>query len=113
MKTKDGFIQGYNAQAAWSTHRAGDRRARPRREARAININGADGRRHRSQSGKKPTQLSADAAIAPDANLMAMEERIDAYIVPGGRSTPGRRGGAAALPPCAKFKPTGIQPCTA
>ena len=42
--------------------------------------------------GKKPTQLSADAGYCSDANLTAMEEReIDAYIAPGGPSTPGRR----------------------
>ena len=83
---------------------AGDRRPRPRREAERSTSIGADGRRHRSQLGKKPTQLSADAGYCSDANLTAMEEReIDAYSRRGGPSTPGKeKAAAAASPPCAK-----------
>ncbi len=84
MKTKDGFIQGYNAQAAVDA------------EAQVIVAHGLDA--HSSDQhqltpmvdaveaamGRKPDQVSADAGYCSDANLEAMEERaIDAYIAPG------------------------------
>ena len=104
MKTKDGFIQGYDAQAAVDA------------TAQVIVAYGLDAEQsdqHQLASiadaieadlGKKPTQLSAEAGYCSDANLAAMEEReIDAYIAPGGPSTPGKEKAAApGLPPCAK-----------
>ena len=84
MKTKDGFIQGYNAQAAVDA------------TAQVIVAHGLDAKQSdqhqlapmadaiEANLGKKPTQLSADAGYCSDANLAAMEEReIDAYIAPG------------------------------
>src|SRR6516165_10834781 len=84
MKTKDGFIQGYNAQAAVDA------------TAQVIVAHGLDAKQSdqhqlapiaeaiEANLGKKPTQVSADAGYCSDANLAAMEEReIDAYIAPG------------------------------
>ena len=84
MKTKDGFIQGYNAQAAVDA------------EAQVIVAHGLDANgsdQHQltpmvdaveANMGRKPEQVSADAGYCSDANLAAMEERaIDAYIAAG------------------------------
>jgi transposase len=84
MKTKDGFIQGYNAQAAVDA------------TAQVIVAHGLDARQSdqhqltpiadavETNLGRKPTQLSADAGYCSNANLAAMEQReIDAYIAPG------------------------------
>ena len=94
MKTKDGFIQGYNAQAAVVNA-----------TAQVIVAHGLDAKQSdqhqlapiadaiEANLGKKPTQLSADAGYCSDANLAATEEReIDAYIAPGaGQARGGRR----------------------
>ena len=104
MKTKDGFIQGYNAQAAVDA------------TAQVIVADGLDAKQSdqhqlapmadaiEANLGKKPTQLSADAGYCSDANLTAMEEReIDAYIAPGRAKHAGEgEGGGAASPPCAR-----------
>ena len=83
MKTKDGFIQGYNAQAAVDA------------TAQVIVAHGLDakqsdqhqlpdGRRHRSQSGQEADATVGGRGLLLRANLTAMEEReIDAYIAPG------------------------------
>ena len=84
MKTKDGFIQGYNAQAAVDA------------TAQVIVAHGLDARQSdqhqltpitdaiEANLGHRPTQLSADAGYCSDANLAALEERgVDAYIAPG------------------------------
>jgi hypothetical protein len=84
MKTKDGFIQGYNAQAAVDA------------TAQVIVAHGLDARQSdqhqltriadavEANLGRRPTQLSADAGYRSDANLAALEERgVDAYIAPG------------------------------
>ena len=84
MKTKDGFIQGYNAQAAVDA------------EAQVIVAHGLDANgsdQHQltpmvdaveANMGRKPDEVSADAGYCSDANLTAMEERaLDAYIAPG------------------------------
>ena len=97
MKTKDGFIQGYNAQAAVDA------------TAQVIVAYGLDAKQSdqhqlaliadaiEANLGKKPTQLSADAGYCSDANLAAMEEReIDAYIAPGRAKHAGE--GEAAAP---------------
>ena len=116
MKTKDGFIQGYNAQAAVDA------------TAQVIVAHGLDAKQSdqhqlapiadaiEANLGKKPTQLSADAAIAPTPTLRRWRNA---------RSTPiGRRGGpstrgkekvaAPASPPCAKeSRPAGTPAPTA
>ncbi len=84
MKTKDGFIQGYNAQAAVDA------------EAQVIVAHGLDAHssdQHQltpmvdaveANMGRKPKQVSADAGYCSDANLEAMESRnIDADIAAG------------------------------
>ena len=84
MKTKDGFIQGYNAQAAVDA------------EAQVIVAHGLDANasdQHQltpmvdaveANMGRKPDEVSADAGYCSDANLEAMESRnIDAYIAAG------------------------------
>ena len=103
MKTKDGFIQGYNAQAAVDA------------TAQVIVAHGLDASKRQHNwcrwstpskpiSGKKPTQLSADSGYCSDANLEAMEQRdIDAYIAPGRAKHAGEgEGGGAPSPPCAQ-----------
>jgi transposase len=84
MKTKDGFIQGYNAQAAV------DAEAQVI-VAHGLGANGSDQDQLapmadaiEANMGRKPDQVSADAGYCSDANLEAMESRnIDAYIAPG------------------------------
>jgi len=84
MKTKDGFIQGYNAQAAVDA------------EAQVIVAHGLDANasdQHQltpmvdaveANMGRKPDEVSADAGYCSDANLEAMESRnIDVYIAAG------------------------------
>ena len=84
MKAKDGFIQGYNAQAAVDA------------EAQVIVAHGLDANgsdQHQltpmvdaveANMGRKPEEVSADAGYCSDANLAAMEERaIDTYIAAG------------------------------
>ena len=84
MKIKDGFIQGYNAQAAVDA------------TAQVIVAHGLDAKQSdqhqltpttdaiEANLGRKPTQLSADAGYCSDANLAALEERkVDAYVAPG------------------------------
>jgi hypothetical protein len=84
MKSKDGFIQGYNAQAAVDrtaqiivahdvTQSAADSsQLVPMTDAIETNL------------GRKPEQLSADAGYCSEANLEALEARgIDAYVATG------------------------------
>ena len=79
MKTKDGFIQGHNAQAAVDA------------TAQVIVAHGLDARQSdqhqpgpiadaiEANLGRKRTQLSADDGCCSDANLAALEERsVDA-----------------------------------
>src|SRR5205809_4401702 len=81
MKSKDGFVQAYNAQAAVDgeaqiivahdvTQSAVDcGQLVPLTDAVETNL------------GRKPAQLSADAGYCSEANLEAMEQRnIDAYV---------------------------------
>ena len=110
MKTKDGFIQGYNAQAAVDA------------TAQVIVAYGLDAKQSDQHQlapiadaidaafGRKPTQLSADAGYCSDANLAALEEReIDAYIAPGPakRAGAGEGGGARIAAMRAKIKAGG------
>ena len=99
MKTKDGFIQGYNAQAAVDA------------TAQVIVAHGLDAKQSdqhqmtpiadaiEANLGRKPTQLSADAGYCSDANLAALEERgIDAYVAPGrAKHASAREGGGARI----------------
>ncbi len=84
MKSKDGFVQAYNAQAAVDgeaqiivaeavTQEAGDKRQLiPMTDAIEVNL------------GRKPEQLSADNGYCSEANLMGLEARsIDGYVATG------------------------------
>jgi transposase len=84
MKSKDGFVQAYNAQAAVDaeaqiivaqgvTQEANDKHQLvPMTDAVETNL------------GRKPGQLSADSGYCSDANLEALETRgIDGYVAPG------------------------------
>src|ERR1700675_3352681 len=84
MKSKDGFVQAYNAQAAVDgeaqiivaqdvTQSAVDcGQLGPMTDAIETNL------------GRKPEQLSADAGYCSEANLEALENRnIDAYVATG------------------------------
>jgi hypothetical protein len=84
MKSKDGFVQAYNAQAAVDaeaqiivahdvTQSAVDcGQLVPMTDAIETNL------------GRKPEQLSADAGYCSEANLEALESRnIDAYVATG------------------------------
>ena len=110
MKTKDGFIQGYNAQAAVDA------------TAQVIVAHGLDAQQSdqhhlapiadaiEANLGQKPAQLSADAGYCSDANLAALEERsVDAYIAPGRakHAGEGEGGGARVAAMRAKIKAGG------
>jgi transposase len=84
MKSKDGFVQAFNAQAAVDA------------EAQIIVANGvtqdANDKRQlvpmtdaiETNLGRKPEQLSADSGYCSDANIEALDTRgIDGYIAPG------------------------------
>ena len=84
MKSKDGFVQAFNAQAAVDaeaqiivaqavTQDANDKRQLvPMTDAIETNL------------GRKPEQLSANSGYCSDANIEALETRgIDGYIAPG------------------------------
>ena len=111
MKTKDGFIQGYNAQAAVD-------------DAAQIIVahgltNGSDQDQLtplldavRANTGRAPKELSADAGYCSEANLEALQGRgVRAYVAtgrqqpwPGGRDRPGppaRAAGAGDAHPAA------------
>ena len=96
MKTKDGFIQGCNAQAAvdataqvivahdLDAEQSDQHQLTPLVDALTANM------------GKKLEQVSADAGYCSNANLAALEERgIDAYVAPGRakHATEGEGGG--------------------
>ena len=107
MKSKDGFVQAYNAQAAVDaeaqiivaqgvTQEATDKRQLvPMTDAIETNL------------GRKPAQLSADAGYCSEANLEALEVRgIDGYIATGrakhaADSTPAGEAIAAPAPAAA------------
>jgi transposase len=84
MKSKDGFVQAFNAQAAVDaeaqivvaqavTQDANDKHQLvPMADAIQTNL------------GRKPEQLSADSGYSSNANIEALETRgIDGYIAPG------------------------------
>ena len=89
MKSKDGFIQGYNAQAAVDataqiivahglTQNASDQgQLVPMIDAIETNL------------GRKPEQASADNGYCSEPNLTALAERkIDGYVAPGRAKKP-------------------------
>jgi transposase len=112
MKTKDGFIQGYNAQAAVDA------------TAQVIVAHGLDANQTDQHQltpmveaieaglGRKPAQLSADAGYCSNANLIALEASgVDAYVAPGRAKHPtaGEGGGARLAAMREKIKAGGHQ----
>ena len=99
MKTKDGYIQGYNAQAAVDG------------EAQIIvacdlNANGSDQGQLvpvvdaiETNLGRKPQQVSADSGYCSEANLDALDVRkIDGYVAAGRAKHPTDPGRGAGGP---------------
>jgi Transposase DDE domain len=84
MKSKDGFVQAYNAQAAV------DAEAQII-VAHVVTQSAVDGGQLvpmtdaiETNLGRKPAQLSADAGYCSEANIEALENRnIDAYVATG------------------------------
>ena len=94
IKTKDGFIQGYNAQAAVDSHaqiivaqgltNQGNDQAQLVPMVKAVRIN----------TGRNPDELSADAGYCSATNLRDLaRRRIKAYVATGRQ----RHGTAAAV----------------
>jgi hypothetical protein len=84
MKTKDGFIQGYNAQAAVDAQAqiivAQDVTQSAADHGQLVAMTDAV----EDNLGRKPAQLSADAGYCSEDNLKALEARgIDAYLATG------------------------------
>ena len=84
MKSKDGFVQAYNAQAAVDAEAqiivAQDVTQSPTDRGQLVAMTDAV----EANMGRKPEQLSADAGYCSEANLAALEARgIDAYVATG------------------------------
>jgi hypothetical protein len=84
MKSKDGFVQAYNAQAAVDAEAqiivAQDVTQSPVDSGQLVPMTDAI----ETNLGRKPEQLSADAGYCSEANLKALESRnIDAYVATG------------------------------
>jgi transposase len=98
QKTKDGFIQGYNAQAAVD-------HANQVIVACDVGPSSADNPQLipmvdqiTANTGAVPNEVSADAGYIAEANLAALEARgIDAYVAPG-RQRHGKAAPSAAQP---------------
>ncbi|WP_166300247.1 IS1182 family transposase [Bradyrhizobium sp. 2S1] len=84
MKSKDGFVQAYNAQAAVDAHAQII-------VAQELTQHGSDQGQLvplieaiESNLGRKPRQASADSGYCSEANLEALDTRsIDGYVAPG------------------------------
>src|SRR5947207_10161688 len=84
MKSRDGFVQAYNAQAAVDAEAqiivAQDVTQSPVDCGQLVPMTDAI----EANLGRKPGQLSADAGYCSEANLEALEQRnIDAYVATG------------------------------
>jgi transposase len=84
MKSKDGFVQAYNAQAAVDAEAqiivAHDVTQSPVDCGQLVPMTDAI----ETNLGRKPEQLSADAGYCSEANLEALEKRtIDGYVATG------------------------------
>jgi len=115
MKSKDGFVQAFNAQAAVDaeaqiivaqgvTQDANDKRQLvPMTDAIETNL------------GRKPKQLSADSGYCSDANIEALETRgIDGYIA-AGRAKDAADGAAeasTAAPPAGDYPAPSPEPAS-
>ena len=99
MKTKDGYIQGYNAQAAVDG-------CAQIIVAHDLNANGSDQGQLvpvvdaiEANLGRKPEQVSADSGYCSEANLAALDARaIDGYVAAGRAKHPTNPGRGAGGP---------------
>jgi transposase len=105
MKSKDGFVQAYNAQAAVDAEAqiivAQDVTQSPVDSGQLVPMTDAI----EVNLGRKPEQLSADAGYCSEANLEALEYRtIDAYVATGRAkdAVAGAVDGAATTTPAAE-----------
>ena len=116
MKSKDGFVQAFNAQAAVDaeaqiivaqavTQDTNDRRQlAPMTDAIETNL------------GRKPEQLSADSGYCSNANIEALETRgIDGYIAPGRTkdTADGAAEASTAVPPADASATSSPEPASA
>ena len=84
LKTKDGYIQGYNAQAAvdGAAQIIVAHELTPSMSDQGQLVPLVDG--IEANMGRKPGQVSADAGYCSEANLQALADRtIDGYVAPG------------------------------
>jgi transposase len=114
MKTKDGFIQGWNAQAAVDG-------ASQIIVAHDLTQNGNDKGQLvplidgiEANLGRKPAQASADSGYLSEANLQALVDReIDGYVATGRAKSPadddGRAGGPLTQAMRKKIKDGGFE----
>jgi transposase len=112
MKSKDGFVQAYNAQAAVDAEAqiivAQDVTQSAVDCAQLVPMTDAI----KTNLGRKPEQLSADAGYCSEANLEALENRsIDGYVATGrARDAAGTvKGEAAAASPEPAAAPTRVE----
>lgn len=112
MKSKDGFVQAYNAQAAVDGEAqiivAQDVTQSAVDCAQLVPMTDAI----ESNLGRKPEQLSADAGYCSEGNLAALENRsIDAYVATGRArdAVAGAVKGEAAAAPEAAGEPTRVE----
>jgi transposase len=114
MKSKDGFVQAFNAQAAVDaeaqiivaqgvTQNANDKHQLvPVTDAIETNL------------GRKPRQLSADSGYCSNANIEALETRgIDGYIAPSRAKDAGTTEASVAVPPAGDFPAASPEPASA
>ena len=99
MKSKDGFVQAYNAQAAVDAHAqiivAHDVAQTPADHGQLVPM--VD--RIEANLGRKPDQVSADNGYCSEANIAALEARqIDAYVAPGRAKHPTKDNGKIGGP---------------
>src|SRR6201997_1935146 len=105
MKSKDGFVQAYNAQIAVDAEAqiivAQDVTQSPVDSGQLVPMTDAI----ETNLGRKPKQLSADAGYCSEPNLAALEERnIDGYVATG-RARDAVAGDAAHEPAAAPAAP--------
>ena len=101
MKTKDGFIQGYNAQAAVDAT-AQVIVAHGSTPSRATNIKEPIADAIQTNLARSPRSCRRTPAMLRRQPAALEEREIDAYIAPGGQARGGRGAAAPASPPARK-----------
>jgi len=92
MKSKDGFVQAYNATGRRRRGRPDHCRARTDAVRPAIRPAGAPDQGHRDNLGRKPSRPQRTSGYCSEANLRRSEAHgIDGYVAPRTRQAPDRR----------------------